>query len=245
MEPVVQANNLRKSYGELKAVDGVTFEVCPGECLGFLGPNGAGKTTTMRMIFGFSAPTSGTLAVFGLPIGRRLREIKRRIGVVPQENSLDPDLTVIQNLMIYGNYFDLPRRRRAERAEELLRFFHLEEKRKEPIDRLSGGMKRRLLIARALINRPELLILDEPTTGLDPQSRHAMWERIGALRTEGVTCLLTTHYMEEAAKLCDRTLVMDHGRIIEEGRPAALVEKYGVVDLEAVFLKLTGRELRD
>lgn len=245
MRPMVIATGLAKSYGPLQAVDGVSFEVGAGECFGFLGPNGAGKTTTMRMIFGLTSPTGGDLEVLGWPVPKELRRVKKRIGVVPQENSLDPDLTVIQNLLIFARYFDLSQAEARERATELLDFFHLKEKTREPIDRLSGGMKRRLLIARALINQPELLILDEPTTGLDPQSRHVMWDRIRTLKSQGVTCLLTTHYMEEAAQLCDRLVVMDSGRVIEEGRPDDLVKKHSVKNLEEVFLKLTGRELRD
>lgn len=253
MSEIVHAEGIVKRYGDLIAVDRLSFEVRRGECFGFLGPNGAGKTTTMRMIFGLTPVTEGRLEVFGLSVNGNvrgnvrgnIREIKRRIGVAPQELSLDPDLRVIENLLIYSRYFDLPKRVAEERAEELLRFFHLEDKRKEPIDRLSGGMKRRLLIARALINRPELLILDEPTTGLDPQTRHVMWDRIRTLGEEGVTTILTTHYMEEAAVLCTRIVVMDEGRILEEGSPGDLVQKHGTRDLEEVFLKLTGKELRE
>ncbi len=245
MSVIVVAKNLVKKFGSATAVDRTTFEVQRGECFGFLGPNGAGKTTTMRMLFGFSAPTEGELTVFGLPVTGPLREIKRRLGVVPQENSLDPELTVFQNLTIYARYFDLPIQEARLRADELLQFFHLSEKKGEEIDRLSGGMKRRLLIARALMNRPELLILDEPTTGLDPQSRHMMWERLRQLKTSGVTSILTTHYMEEAAQLCDRLVIMDEGRIIEAGRPEVLIQKHQVTSLEEVFLKLTGRHLRD
>ena len=245
MQTVIAGKDLVKKYGNLLAVDGVSFTVRSGECFGFLGPNGAGKTTTMRMIYGFSPPTGGTMTVFGLPVEKKIREIKRRIGIAPQELSLDPDLKVIQNLLIYARYFDLPRETARDRAEELLRFFHLEEKRNEPIDRLSGGMKRRLLIARSLINRPELLILDEPTTGLDPQSRHLMWDRIRTLKGQGVTTVLTTHYMEEAAELCDRLIVMDLGKVVEEGTPSELIRRHGAANLEEVFLKLTGKELRD
>lgn len=199
----------------------------------------------MRMVYGFSPPTAGALTVFGLSVEKSIREIKRRTGVVPQEDSLDPELTVLQNLLIYARYFDLPTDQARKRADDLLNFFQLKEKAKGEPDRLSGGMKRRLLIARALMNQPELLILDEPTTGLDPQSRHAMWDQIRALQKQGVTSILTTHYMEEAAQLCDRLVIMDHGKIIEEGRPQELVQKHATKDLEAVFLKLTGRELRE
>lgn len=242
---IIEAKNLIKKYGDLVAVDGVSFEVTRGECFGFLGPNGAGKTTTMRMLFGFSPLTSGSLTVFGLAVDQKIREIKRRIGIAPQEMSLDPDLRVMQNLLIYARYFDIPEEVACQRSEELLHFFKLEDKRNEPIDRLSGGMKRRLLVARALINQPELLILDEPTTGLDPQSRHLMWDRLRQLRSEGVTTVLTTHYMEEAAELCDRIIVMDFGRVIEEGRPRDLIQKHGVKNLEELFLKITGKELRE
>ncbi|MBI2083677.1 MAG: ATP-binding cassette domain-containing protein [Deltaproteobacteria bacterium] len=245
MESLILAKELVKKFGPITAVDHVSFEVRKGECFGFLGPNGAGKTTTMRMVYGFSPPTAGALTVFGLSVEKSIREIKRRTGVVPQEDSLDPELTVLQNLLIYARYFDLPTDQARKRADDLLNFFQLKEKAKGEPDRLSGGMKRRLLIARALMNQPELLILDEPTTGLDPQSRHAMWDQIRALQKQGVTSILTTHYMEEAAQLCDRLVIMDHGKIIEEGRPQELVQKHATKDLEAVFLKLTGRELRE
>lgn len=245
MNVVVKGRDLVKRYNGLVAVDGLSFRVAQGECFGFLGPNGAGKTTTMRMIYGFTAPAAGDLEVFGLAVARHSREIKRRIGIAPQEMSLDPDLRVMQNLLIYARYFDIPRAEAEERAEELLRFFHLQDKRAENLDHLSGGMKRRLLVARALINRPELLVLDEPTTGLDPQSRHDMWDRIRDLKNGGVTTILTTHYMEEAEQLCDRIVVIDRGRIVEEGAPAALIEKHRARNLEEVFLKLTGHELRE
>lgn len=244
-EVVVEAQGLVKRFGDLAAVDGISFQVRKGECFGFLGPNGAGKSTTMRMIYGLTPITSGSLTVFGISVQTSLRDIKRRIGVAPQELSLDPDLRVLQNLLIFARYFDLPQPIARERAEELLGFFHLTEKTKEPIDRLSGGMKRRLLIARALINQPELLVLDEPTTGLDPQSRHLMWDRIRALKGKGVTSVLTTHYMEEAEVLCDRIVVIDFGRIVEEGIPKELIEKHGVKNLEELFLRLTGKGLRE
>ncbi|MBI3540666.1 MAG: ATP-binding cassette domain-containing protein [Deltaproteobacteria bacterium] len=242
---VVEAKHLVKKYGALTAVDGISFQIKKSECFGFLGPNGAGKTTTMRMIYGFSPLTEGSLSLFGLSVASDMREIKRRIGVSPQELSLDPDLDVFQNLLIYARYFDLPSKRAKERAHELLEFCHLKEKIHEKIDRLSGGMKRRLVVARALINQPELLILDEPTTGLDPQSRHVMWEKLRALRGQGVTIVLTTHYMQEAHELCDRIAVIDFGKIIEEGKPGELIQKHGVKDLEELFIKLTGKELRD
>jgi lipooligosaccharide transport system ATP-binding protein len=245
MDLVVKARDLVKRYDGFTAVDGISFEVRRGECFGFLGPNGAGKTTTMRMIYGFSAPTAGALEVFGLPVTQNTRAIKRRVGIAPQELSLDPDLLVLQNLLIYASYFDIPRIEAHRRANELLDFFHLQDKQGEKLDYLSGGMKRRLLVARALINKPEVLVLDEPTTGLDPQSRHDMWARIRDLKSQGVTTILTTHYMEEAEELCDRIVLIDHGKIVEEGRPEDLIAKHGVDSLEAVFLKLTGEHLRD
>ena len=245
MQPIIEARNLVKQYGKLMAVDHISFQVKYGECFGFLGPNGAGKTTTMRMIYGFSPLTGGDLSIFGMSTVHDMRAIKRRIGVTPQEFSLDPDLNVLQNLLIYARYFDLSSSEATGRAEELLEFFHLSEKKKEKIDSLSGGMKRRLLMARALVNKPELLILDEPTTGLDPQSRHSMWDKLRALRTQGVTTVLTTHYMQEARELCDRIAVIDFGKIVEEGQPEDLIKKHGVKDLEELFLKLTGKELRD
>ncbi|MDQ5809802.1 MAG: ABC transporter ATP-binding protein [Actinomycetota bacterium] len=220
------ARNLKKSYDGFEAVKGVGFEVRRGECFGFLGPNGAGKTTTMKMIYGAVIPTSGELDVAGLDVRRSEREIKRRIGVVPQENNLDDELKVKENLLVYGRYYDLPRKLALQRADELLDFVQLTEKANSRVEQLSGGMKRRLLIARALINDPEIVVLDEPTTGLDPQARHLVWDRLRALTSEGKTLLLTTHYMEEAARLCDRLVIMEGGLIIAEGSPKELVEKY-------------------
>ena len=220
------ARNLEKNYNGFEAVKGVDFEVYRGECFGFLGPNGAGKTTTMKMIYGAVIPTDGELEVAGLDVRRCEREIKRRIGVVPQENNLDDDLMVKENLLVYGRYYDLPRKLALQRAEELLDFVQLTEKADSKVEQLSGGMKRRLLIARALINDPEIVVLDEPTTGLDPQARHLVWERLRALTTEGKTLLLTTHYMEEAARLCDRLVIMEGGLIIAAGSPKQLVEEY-------------------
>ena len=221
------ARDLTKSYNGFQAVKGVDFEVHSGECFGFLGPNGAGKTTTMKMIYGAVIPTSGELDVAGLDVRRCEREIKRRIGVVPQENNLDDELKVRENLLIYGRYYDLPRKVALQRAEELLDFVELTEKAEAQVDQLSGGMKRRLLIARALINDPEIVVLDEPTTGLDPQARHLVWDRLRALTTvEGKTLVLTTHYMEEAARLCDRLVIMEDGLIIAQGSPKELVEKH-------------------
>ena len=221
---VVVARGLTKHFGEFEAVRGVDFEVDQRQCFGFLGPNGAGKTTTMRMISCTSPPTAGELLVLGLPASRG-RDIRRRMGVVPQENNLDEEVSVVDNLLIYARYFDIPRRVARPAAEELLHFVALQDKRDWRIDRLSGGMKRRLLIARALINEPELLILDEPTTGLDPQARHLVWEKLRSLKRQGVTLVLTTHYMDEAAQLCDRLVIMDQGRILVEGPPRDLVAR--------------------
>jgi lipooligosaccharide transport system ATP-binding protein len=220
------AKDLKKSYNGFEAVKGVDFEVHRGECFGFLGPNGAGKTTTMKMIYGAVIPTSGELDVAGLDVRRCEREIKRRIGVVPQENNLDDELKVKENLLVYGRYYDLPRKLALQRADELLDFVQLTEKAESKVEQLSGGMKRRLLIARALINDPEIVVLDEPTTGLDPQARHLVWDRLRALTVEGKTLLLTTHYMEEAARLCDRLVIMEGGLIIAEGAPGELVERH-------------------
>ena len=224
--PTLVARNLRKSYDGFEAVKGVDFEVERGECFGFLGPNGAGKTTTMKMIYGAVIPTGGELGVAGLDVRRSEREIKRRIGVVPQENNLDDELKVKENLLVYGRYYDLPRKLALQRADELLDFVQLTEKADSQVEQLSGGMKRRLLIARALINDPEIVVLDEPTTGLDPQARHLVWDRLRALTSEGKTLLLTTHYMEEAARLCDRLVIMEGGLIIAEGSPKELVDKH-------------------
>jgi lipooligosaccharide transport system ATP-binding protein len=220
------ARNLKKSYNGFQAVKGVDFEVHRGECFGFLGPNGAGKTTTMKMIYGAVIPSDGELDVAGLDVMSCEREIKRRIGVVPQENNLDDDLKVKENLLVYGRYYDLPRKLALQRAEELLEFVELTERAESRVDTLSGGMKRRLLIARALINDPEIVVLDEPTTGLDPQARHLVWDRLRALTAEGKTLVLTTHYMEEAARLCDRLVIMEGGLIIAEGSPKELIAEH-------------------
>ncbi len=222
----VLARGLKKSYAGRVAVDGIDFEVPPGICFGFLGPNGAGKTTTMKMIYGLVAVEGGELRVLGLDARRQRREIKSRIGVVPQETNLDGDLTIRQNLIFQGRYFGVESRRARERADELLEFALLADRAEERIQALSGGMKRRLLVARALVNEPELIVLDEPTTGLDPQARLAVWRALERLRRQGVTLLLTTHYMEEAARLCDRLLIMDDGRIVTEGQPRRLVDQH-------------------
>ncbi len=225
-EATVVARNLKKSYGDFEAVKGVDFEVYRGECFGFLGPNGAGKTTTMKMIYGVAIPTGGELKVVGLDITERERDVKRRIGVVPQENNLDDDLEVRENLLVYGRYFDLPKKVILQRVEELLDFVQLTDKAESEVEHLSGGMKRRLLIARALVNDPDLIILDEPTTGLDPQARHLVWDRLRELAAQGKTLILTTHYMEEAARLCNRLVIMEGGRIISEGSPQELIERH-------------------
>ena len=225
-EAIVLARGLSKNYGPIWAVDGISFEVTPGECYGFLGPNGAGKTTAIRMIYCRTLPTSGVLNVFGLDVRAHAREIKALIGLAPQENNLDPDLNVIENLIVYSRYYDIPRSEAEERGKELLRFLSIDERRKEEVTKLSGGMQRRLVIARALINNPRLLMLDEPTTGLDPQARHLIWQRLRELKGKGVTMILTTHYMEEAEKLCDRVAVMDSGKILAEGSPYQLIKRY-------------------
>jgi lipooligosaccharide transport system ATP-binding protein len=225
-EVLIKAENLSKKYDGYLAVDGINFEVFKGECCGFLGPNGAGKTTTIRMIHCFLPVASGKLTVAGMSVSEEPREIKNMIGVAPQEENLDPDFTVMHNLLVYARYFDIPKAQALKRSGELLKFFQLEEKGNVIIDQLSTGMKRRLILARALINEPQILLLDEPTTGLDPQARHMIWDKIRSLRKQGVTIILTTHYMDEAAELCDRTLIMDHGKIIEEGTPVELIKKH-------------------
>jgi lipooligosaccharide transport system ATP-binding protein len=224
--PLVEANALTKQFGTFVAVAGIDFEIAPGEAFGFLGPNGAGKTSTMRMIGCVSPVTSGRLRVLGLDPARDGPTIRGRLGVVPQEDSLDLELTVLENLIIYGRYFDLPRDVLRERSDELLRFVQLSDRTSSRVDPLSGGMKRRLTIARGLINQPELLLLDEPTTGLDPQARHLVWERLYRLKQRGVTLVLTTHYMDEAEQLCDRLVIMDRGRIVTEGSPRSLIGRH-------------------
>jgi lipooligosaccharide transport system ATP-binding protein len=223
---VIEAKDLRKQFRDLVAVDSITFTVRQGECFGLLGPNGAGKTSTIRMIYGFSPMTAGELRVFGLDIATQWRAIRSRVGVCQQENNLDPDLTVLKNLEVFASYFDMSASTARRRALELLRFISLEQRALTRIPELSGGMMRRLILARALINDPELLILDEPTTGLDPQSRHQVWEKIEELRSRGLSVLLTTHYMDEASRLCDRLVIMDQGKILVEGRPADLIERH-------------------
>jgi lipooligosaccharide transport system ATP-binding protein len=242
----VRARGLRKSYGERVAVSGIDFEVASGICFGFLGPNGAGKTTTMKMIYGLASVDDGELEVLGLDATSERRRIKERLGVVPQETNLDGDLTVRENLRYQAGYFGLDGEAVSERIEELLDFALLRERADEVPWNLSGGMKRRLLIARALVNDPELVVLDEPTTGLDPQARLAVWRALDSLRERGVTLLVTTHYMEEAARICDRLLIMDEGEIVAEGAPDDLIREHvGTGTLEDVFLALTGHALRE
>ena len=224
MTPLVTAADLTKTYGDLTAVAGISFEIQEGECFGFLGPNGAGKTTTVRMIHCVSPVTSGRLTVGGLPAGIGNRALKKITGVIPQEINLDNDLTVEENLVVFARFFDIGRKEAKARIAELLRFVELEAKAASKIGELSTGMKRRLLIARALINRPRLIVADEPTTGLDPQARHLIWQRLRQLKKQGATLILTTQYMEEAQQLCDRIVVMHQGKILKEGVPGKLVE---------------------
>ncbi len=225
-EVVIEANGLTKKFDDFTAVNHIDFKVYKGECVGFLGPNGAGKTTTVRMIYCFLPLTDGELTVAGLSVKKQCREIKGMVGVAPQEDNLDPDFTVIKNLTVYARYFDISKDEAVKRADEQLKFFQLEEKREVPIMALSTGMKRRLIFARALINQPQILLLDEPTTGLDPQARHLVWDEVRHLKKKQVTIILTTHYMDEAEVLCDRIFIVDKGKIIEEGSPAELVKKH-------------------
>ncbi|MFM7252576.1 MAG: ABC transporter ATP-binding protein [Ilumatobacteraceae bacterium] len=235
--PIV-ARRLVKSFGDFTAVDGIDVEVRPGESFGFLGPNGAGKSSTMRMIACVSAPTSGDLTMFGLDARTHGAQIRARLGVVPQLDTLDTELSVEENLRIYGRFFDLPRQECRRRAAELLEFAQLADRADSVVETLSGGMKRRLSIARSLINDPELLLLDEPTTGLDPQARHLLWERLYRLKQRGVTLVLTTHYMDEAEQLCDRLVVMDRGRIVAEGSPGDLIARHAT--REVLELRFAG-----
>ncbi|WP_313540965.1 ABC transporter ATP-binding protein [Leifsonia aquatica] len=224
--PVITATDLVKTYKDFAAVDGITFQVEAGESFGLLGPNGAGKSTTMRMVGAVSTRTGGDLSILGLDPDRYGPEIRSQLGVVPQADNLDAELRVRDNLIVYGRYFGLPPARVRRRADELLEFAQLEDKAKAKVDDLSGGMKRRLTIARALINDPRILLLDEPTTGLDPQARHILWDRLFRLKEQGTTLVLTTHYMDEAEQLCDRLVVVDKGRIMAEGSPASLIREY-------------------
>ncbi len=250
--PLVHARGLVKRFGELVAVDGIDFDVQRGEAFGFLGPNGAGKTSTMRMIGCVSPPSGGTLRILGLDPVTKGADIRARLGVVPQQDTLDMDLTVRENIIIYGRYFGLPRSDLGRRADELIDFVQLGERANDKVEPLSGGMKRRLTIARSLVNDPEVMLLDEPTTGLDPQARHTVWDRLFRLKQRGVTQILTTHYMDEAEQLCDRLVVMDKGKIAAEGSPQELIRRYStreVVELrfrdenrpEAVAAELKSR----
>ena len=233
---LIHARDLRKQFGAFTAVDGIDFDVAPGEAFGFLGPNGAGKSSTMRMIGCVSPVTSGLLRILGMDPAHDGPRIRARLGVVPQEDNLDLELSVRENLLIYGRYFDLPRRTIRERADGLLDFARLTERADDKVEPLSGGMKRRLTIARSLINEPDVLLLDEPTTGLDPQARHLLWDRLYRLKQQGVTLVLTTHYMDEAEQLCDRLVVMDGGRIAAEGSPRELIERYSTREVLEVRL---------
>ena len=234
---VITASDLTKRFGSFTAVDGISFNVSKGECYGFLGPNGAGKTTTMRMITNHLPVTEGSLSVLGMQVMAQARKVKARIGVVPQENNLDTDLQVLENLLIYSRYHGIPMKEARERAVELLEFFQLADHALSPIEQLSGGMQRRLLIARGLINEPELLILDEPTTGLDPQARHVIWQKLRQLQSQGVTLIITTHYMDEAQQLCDKLVIMDHGRILIEGSPRDLITKHAGSEVVEIRLR--------
>jgi lipooligosaccharide transport system ATP-binding protein len=225
-ESLIHARDLTKRFGQLTAVDGIDFDVAAGEAFGFLGPNGAGKTSTMRMIGCVSPRSGGQLRVLGMDPEQNGPRIRSRLGVVPQQDTLDTELTVFENLLIYGRYFDISYGETAQRAKELLQFVQLQERKDDLVEPLSGGMKRRLTIARGLINEPEILLLDEPTTGLDPQARHLVWERLYRLKQRGVTLVLTTHYMDEAEQLCDRLVVMDKAKIVAEGSPRQLIERY-------------------
>jgi lipooligosaccharide transport system ATP-binding protein len=224
--PVIVATKLTKTYKDVAAVDAISFEVAPGESFGLLGPNGAGKSTTMRMVGAVSTRTSGDLTILGLDPNEHGPEIRSQLGVVPQADNLDQEIRVRDNLIVYGRYFGLSRRQVAARADELLEFAQLSDRAKDKVDELSGGMKRRLTIARALVNDPRILLLDEPTTGLDPQARHILWDRLFRLKEQGTTLVLTTHYMDEAEQLCDRLVVVDKGAIMAEGSPAELIRQY-------------------
>jgi lipooligosaccharide transport system ATP-binding protein len=234
--PVISARGLSKRFGDRNAVAGVDFDIQPGRCFGFVGPNGAGKTTTLRMAMGLTPLSGGRLEVFGLSVGDHARRIRARVGIVPQADNLDPDFTVEENLLVYASFFGISRMLAAPRIESLLEFASLSERRGAKTDTLSGGMQRRLTIARALINDPELVVLDEPTTGLDPQARHVIWGRLAELKASGKTLLLTTHYMEEAERLCDELVIMDQGRILARGTPRKLIDQH----VEAEVIEVRG-----
>jgi len=233
--PLFQAQHLTKRYGALTVVDDLSFQIAPGECLGVIGPNGAGKTTTIRMCLGQTAPDAGQITALGLPMPQEAQAIKAQLGVVTQFDTLDPDFTCAENLVVFGRYFGLTTRQMRERVPALLDFAALSHKAQAKPGELSGGMKRRLSLARALVNDPQLLLLDEPTTGLDPQARHLMWERLQQLLQQGKSILLTTHFMDEAERLCDRLLVIDHGRKIAEGTPRALIAEHLEPDVVEVY----------
>ena len=234
-DPIFRIANLHKRFGANTVVDDLSLQIEPGECLGVIGPNGAGKTTTIRMALGMTAPDSGTIEAFGLPIPAQVREAKKRIGVVTQFDSLDPDFTCAENLRVYGRYFGISHATLRERIPQLLAFAALKSKADVKPGELSGGMKRRLSLGRALVNDPDLLLLDEPTTGLDPQARHLMWERLQKLLQQGKSILLTTHFMDEAERLCDRLLVLDHGRKIAEGTPRGMIAQHLESDVVEVY----------
>jgi len=240
---VIEAAELVKTYQSTNAVDGISFDVAPGESFGLLGPNGAGKSTTMRMVGAVSTRTSGSLSILGMDPNESGPEIRSQLGVVPQTDNLDTELRVRENLLVYGRYFGIPRAVVAKRADELLEFAQLSDRAKAKVDDLSGGMKRRLTIARALVNEPRILLLDEPTTGLDPQARHILWDRLFRLKEQGTTLLLTTHYMDEAEQLCDRLVVVDKGRIMAEGSPASLIKEYST--REVVELRFGSEKNQD
>jgi lipooligosaccharide transport system ATP-binding protein len=235
--PLIHARALTKRFDKFTAVDGIDFDVWPGETFGFLGPNGAGKTSTMRMIGCTSPATSGELRIMGLDPLTQASQIKARLGVVPQQDNLDIELTLRENLLMYARYFDVPRNTAIKRTEELLQFVQLSERAGSQVETLSGGLKRRLTIARALVNEPDIVLLDEPTTGLYPQARHVIWERLYQLKRRGATLLLTTHYMDEAEQLCDRLVVMDKAKIVAEGSPRALIEKYSTREVLELRLR--------
>jgi lipooligosaccharide transport system ATP-binding protein len=237
---VVEAKDLRKNYKNFEAVKGISFQVYQQECFGLLGPNGAGKSTTIRMLNCVSPISGGSLTVLGHSVTGDIRRIKAQIGVVPQDDNLDVDLTVLQNLQVYARYFNIDKKEATRRADEVLELFQLTEKRNNKTDEISGGMKRRLVIARALINQPKLIILDEPTTGLDPAARQVVWQQLRLLRERGVTILLTTHYMEEATQLCDRLVIINEGRIMAEGQPRELVQR--LVGYEVIEMRLAAEE---
>ena len=233
-DKIIVARDLVKKFGDFTAVKGVSFEVKRGECFGLLGPNGAGKTSVARMIYGLSPVTAGKLLVFGLDVMSASRKIKAGIGVVPQEDNLDPELTVRDNLLVYASYFLLPKKLAQQRAAEIIEYMDLADKTEAVVEELSGGLKRRLTIGRAMLNQPDLLILDEPTTGLDPHARHLVWQRLKGLKEAGATLLLTTHYLEEAEQLCDRLLIFYQGEILEQGAPRELLERHtgsGAIEL--------------